>query len=310
LRLTQQKRIYTYKQWGTFQTTALAELEDIQNILYGHLLEGTEEWPFYEPWDDTLIETYKQDLLRQALQNMQQQARISFDRRPTFSLQNRRDVFVLSDLLRLPSTVDPLSWLREERSDIIAYITFASLLDYILPPKRMIIASAPTNLQSASNAIVHAGNDFGMTIQQVVNRQLGFTIDINVKYKIPKEIPILPSLSNEERPYRMLNWKGFEHIEDTEDHSYISQVITHRRQIIGKKQCQENLTLVCWPPLEGPTELVLKTQPSMFATYEAPVFTIEGTTLHTASMVPRPAILIRSQLEAHLSVREIRPIHA
>src|ERR1019366_4975383 len=123
LRLSQQKRIDTYRQWGTVQTTALTELEDIQNILYGHLLEGTEEWPSYEPWDDTLIEPYKQDPLRQALQNMQQQAHLSFDLRPTFSLQNRRDVFVLSDLLRLPSTVDPLSWLREERSDIIAYIT-------------------------------------------------------------------------------------------------------------------------------------------------------------------------------------------
>ena len=308
LRLSQQKRIDTYQKWGTAQTTELTELEDKQNILYGHLLEGTEEWQSYEPWDDTLIEPHKQDLLRQALQNMQQQAHLLFHPRPTFSLQNRRDVFVLSDLLRLPPTIDPLSWLREERSDIIAYITFASLLDYILPPKRMIVASAPTNLQSLSNAIVQAGNDFEVTIQQVVNRQLGFTIDINVNYIIPKEMQELSSFSNEKLPHKMLNWKGFEHIEDTNGYSYVSQVLTHRRQILGKKRCQEHLTLACWPPLEGPMELVLKTQPALFAVYEAPVFIIEGRPLHTDTIVPRPGILISSQLQTRLSVRETNPL--
>lgn len=302
MRLSREKLIDMHQRWSVAQTTIPTELEGMQNNLFGNLLEATKAWSSYEPWDDTLVEPYQQDQLRLTLQDMQRQAALPPNLHPTFSVQNRRDVFVLCDLLRLPTTTDPLSWLLEERRDIIAYITLASLLDYILPSSRMIIASFPTNLQSSSSILLHAGNSFEVKLQRVVNLQLGFTIDLDVCYTIPKQQRSFLSHQSAEEPERFLRWEGFEHIVDTNGRFYVPQVITHRTQMIDNKRCQGNLTLVCWPPLTEPTELLLQTRPVSLALYETPVFMVEGRLIHTQSTVPRPSIPIDTELQARVAI--------
>ncbi len=302
IRLSRERFIDTHQRWSAAQTTTSTGLESMQNNLFGNLLEAAKAWPSYELWDDTLVEPYQQDQLRLTLQDMQRQAALPSNPHPPFSVQNRRDVFVLCDLLRLPMTTDPLSWLLEERRDIIAYITLASLLDYILPSSRMIIANPPTDLLSSSPMLLHAGNSFEVKLQRVENRQLGFTIDLDVRYIIPKQQRSFLSHQSAEEPDRFLRWEGFEHIVDTNGHFYISQIITHRTQTIDNKRCQGNLTLVCWPPLTEPTELLLQTRPVVLALYEAPVFMVEGRLIHTQSTVPRPSVPIDTELQAHVII--------
>jgi hypothetical protein len=304
IRLSRQKLSHTQHQWAAVETPTLSELEEKQNILFGHLLEGTEEWPFYEPWSDALSDSYIQEQMRQTLRMVQEQANLISNPHPVFSQDNMREVFVLCDLLRLPKMIDPISWLQEERKDIIAYLTLSSLLEHILPPKRMILASSPTKSQQLHKPVLNIGDNFTINIQQFTNHELGFIIDISTHYTIPKELQSMSPDTHRDVPQRMINWKGFEYISDTNGYSYISQVIMHRAHTGGNKRRQENLTLVCWPPLEtsSQVELILRTQPVILASYEVPIFLIEGRSVKTDTIVPRPGFIIAPQLQTHLTM--------
>lgn len=302
MRLSHQKLTNTHLQWGAAQATAVHDLEEKQTFLYGRLLARTEAWPRFDPWDDAFIEIHEKTQLQHVLQDMQHQARLSSDPHPFVSQENRREEYVLSDLLRLPPTIDALSWLIEERRGIIAYLTAARLLDLVLPSKRMIAASSPLLLQSTLNLTLLVGNSLHVDLQRIVNRQTGFTLDLSAYYPIPREQQALVANHRDEDPHTMINWKGFERIEDTKGYSYLIQTVTHRAQTLRNKRRQENLTLACWPPLplEETTELILHTQPVLFALYQAPVFTIEGRTMRVDTIVPRPAIVVADELSAHV----------
>ena len=294
---------------GRGNSVAIAPNDEIETYgrayrgLYGALREAVVPWAAYSTWDEALASIGAQHALCAVLSSMRAQTRLAFELSPTRSMHNVSTTFLLADLLRLSESVDPIHWLYTKRSATSAYLVLQRLLREALPMPDRVLADRPLGSRIEPHITLSAHRNLQATVQAVEFRISGWVIHLRVRFRMPREhVPYTGSV-RADYPLRLVRWNGFEDVTDDQGRRYAVQIGDVAVSTERGRWWRERLALVCWPPLDVPARITLRTQASL-AVYEAPIVALDDGLAAIPDLVPRPDVPLGATLECNLTVTE------
>lgn len=268
-----------------------ASLHDAE-YLWGNLDMYTASVRPFPAWDPQIFTSTGQQLLRTTLSSLQAKTHVPLER-PIFSNGNASAPLILADLLRLAPQEDPVTWLRAKRLQEVMYCLMDFLLEDILLASHALQSPIVIEtLHPNSKGIAH---DFAVTVTTMTFHERGTAIHFDVEFVLPT----LPSHgAGHPKQTRTIMWDGFETAFDAAGNHYLMQGIQKAiAQSRGKKR-QEDLVMMCWPPLPPHGTLTLQTAALELSVYER--VTVEetpGKLIDIGQGAPRPPIRIGHALE-------------
>jgi hypothetical protein len=242
--------------------------------LFGDLVTSARPVQLDKHWVEQVTDTAAVAPLLQALQQVQRLAGFPSEPSPALSHTAPNHETLLADLLRLPTSANPMQWLAETRFYLAARYVLEYLVQTSLPVNDLIeaIATGSTVRPSMTPRIKGKAQPLlSVEVKQLDFLESGFLIHLDAAYRLPRWYARLS-------PGEFARWDGFETISDANNHSYVTHII-ERERVKRLWWWQERLTLACWPPLAKTQQLTLQASPATLSIYR-PV---------GGSLVPLPA---------------------
>ncbi len=290
LYLSMQQMLHLSSEPGTIlQREQITEYEAQQATLFGRLLTFAGDYPPPAVSLERITGISDSGHLLTELARLRQQSALPTEFSPSRSSDEPGITLLLSDLLRLPGTRDPLQWLQEERGDLSAREVLAYLVRQSCPPPDF-LQDAPqvrssvhpeTHLRIRSNLSVH--------IERIDFYEQGFAIYLRARLRDPEATGKRPPHAP---PFFPNQWKGFDRIVDNHGWYYLSQSEVH--PFLRLWWWQERIILRCYPSVGDAQELFVQSQPAALAAYRIPLLGNE--------LVPIPGPILG---EMHASI----PLH-
>lgn len=120
---------------------------------------------------------------------------------------------LIDDLLQLPDDVDPVRWLRKERSEWGARMVLHRLLAAVWPARGLAIGDPVSRLQPRQTSVFPGRAQF--MIEELVLSPRGFMIDLTVRTSREK-LPVPPGIK-----IARLRWQGFDEVRDDRGYDYL-----------------------------------------------------------------------------------------
>jgi hypothetical protein len=233
--------------------------------LHGELVTSKVSEQSPVSWIEKVDSTKDIDKLTNRLALFRRQSGITSIPSPKSSLTDPAIDTLLADLLRLPDSVDPVQWLKEQRLPLSTKIVLEYFMQVIFPSKHLSeFVANRTHVQPPLSPNVSLRVRYVLTVcvVQVDFYEDSFLIHLNVKYRLPRKYPQIKRGS-------FIRWDGFQQITDDNGYRYL----VRRGDLDVSKRLwwwQERLTLICWPALGNARELILQASPTALSMYRPP----------------------------------------
>ena len=219
-------------------------------------------------WADSVTDLADTDALVDALVRLRRACAVAAETAPRLSWAEPARLTLLADLLRLPDAIDPLVWLRDERTALGVRLVLEHLVRQSLPDEaRAMITRQPLLRPSVRlRAHTHLGRELSVHVDRVDFHKFGFVIHLRAGFRASGMRPADP------RPDTFVTWEGFDRVVDDRGYRYVVQVADRqmaRQPWPWRGRWRERLTLACWPALENPHHLTLQSLPAMLTPYRA-----------------------------------------
>ncbi len=192
--------------------------------------------------------------------------RLPAEASPTRSLVDPGPDTLLADLLRLPSSTDPVRWLQENRLPLCSRLVLERLIQDVCSSEKVISPILTGDRLRSITPKVRTCSDTGLLWVEVKKLDIhksGFAIRLGVCFSVPS------TWSYVRRSGDIVEWEGFRNATDDAGRRYVLRVASMDTSTQLWWWTGE-LTLVGWPKFEDASELTLEAAPAFLSLYRKP----------------------------------------
>jgi hypothetical protein len=164
---------------------------------------------------------------------------------------------LIDDLLQLPDELDPLRWLRDERSELGARMTLSDVVMAAWPARGLAVGNPISRLQPRQRFALSGRAE--LVVEELALRPRGFSITVTVRTS-REDVPLPPGTE-----LGMLRWQGFDQVRDDRGYRYLIVAPGDTVTLFGSGD-EERYTITYHPAIaEGATALTFSSTPTRFA---------------------------------------------